>query len=70
MRTMTMDMSSYAVESDNSETTEYADEVLDAGWNPQLALQQNVPGEHRDMPRDLVLEDVSAFMIRMYASQR
>ncbi|NNM79136.1 MAG: hypothetical protein HKM01_01580 [Gallionella sp.] len=70
MRTMTMDMSSYAVESDHPATVEYGDEVLDAGWNPQLALQQNVPGEHRDMPRCLVLEDVSAFLKRMYVSQR
>ena len=65
-----MDMSSYAVETNDSAAEEYSDEVMNAGWNPQLALQHNVPSEHRDMPRSLVQEDVSAFLKRMYASQR
>lgn len=70
MGAMTMDMSSYAVETDVAATEEYGDEVLSAGWNPQLALQRYVRSEHQEMPRSLVLEDVSAFLKRMYASQR
>jgi hypothetical protein len=70
MSTMTMDMSSFAVESDSLVTVEYGDEVLNAGWNPVLALQQNFASEHMAMPLSLASVDVVAFLKRMYASQR
>ena len=70
MGSVTMDMSNFAVESDNSATAGYGDEVLDAGWNPVLALQENIASEHTAMPISLASVDVVAFLERMYASQR
>jgi len=70
MSTMTMDMSSYVVESEHSAVVEYGDEVLNAGWNPALALQQSIASEHLAMPLSLTSVDVVAFLKRMYASQR
>ena len=70
MNTMTMDMSSFAVESDKAVTVEYGDEILNAGWNPVLALQKNIASEHTAMPISLASVDVVTFLKRMYASQR
>lgn len=70
MSTMTMDMSDYTVTSDSPAAVEYTDEILNAGWNPELALQRYAVSEHHEMPCGLVLDDVSAFLHRMYASQR
>lgn len=70
MKTMTMDMSSYEVEAELAANEEYGVEVMNAGWTPELALQPKAPNEHHDMPRSLVLEDVNAFLSKMYASQR
>lgn len=75
MSIVTMDMSSFAIESAAPMRTDYADEVLDAGWNPQLALQLHTlpvssPSEHHALPRSLAVADVPAFLAQMYASQR
>ena len=70
MNTMTMDMGSYAVEAEMAANEEYGEEVLNAGWTPELALQPLRPSEHHDMPRSLVMEDVVTFLNKMYASQR
>ena len=70
MSTMTMNMSSYEVEADMAANETYGEEVLSAGWTPDLALQPLRPSEHHDMPRSLVMEDVVAFLNKMYASQR
>ena len=70
MSTMTMDMSSYAVETQPAASEEYGDEVLNAGWNPVLALQANIVSDHLSMPLSLASVDVVTFLSRMYASQR
>ena len=69
MNTMTVDMSSFAVESDNSATVEYGDEALNAGWNPVLVLQENIASEHTAMPISLAPVDVTAFLRRMYVAE-
>lgn len=69
MSAMTMNMSSYEVETDAAANEAYGEEVLNAGWTPELALQPFRPSEHHDMPRSLVLDDVVIFLNKMYASQ-
>ena len=70
MSTMIMDMSSYEVQGGMAANADYGDEVLNAGWTPELALQPAHPSEHHEIPRSLVTEDVVAFLNKMYASQR
>ena len=65
-----MDMSSYAVETNDSAAEEYGDEMMNAGWNPALALQEHIASEHTAMPISLASVDVTTFLRRMYASQR
>lgn len=69
MASLTMDMSSGVVETYES-AAEYGEEVLNAGWNPQLALQQYAPSEHHDLPHHLAKMDADAFLTRMYTCQR
>ncbi len=70
MASVTMDMSSFAVERETAECVEYGDEVLNAGWIP--ALPQLVCGGECPMalPQSLVGADIDAFLKRMYACQR
>ena len=70
MSTITMDMSSYEVEPDSAANDEYGVEVLNAGWSPELALQPLHPSEHHELPRSLVIADVTAFINKMYVYQR
>lgn len=70
MSIVTMEMSKYAVERDSSVIVEYGDEVLYAGWNPELALREKVASEHVTMPLSLIPVDVAVFLKRMYAYQR
>jgi len=70
MTTVTMDMSSFAIEGANLAAVEYGDEVLNAGWNPALSQQQRDAVDHSAMPRSLANADVDAFLKRMYANQR
>ena len=73
MSIVTMNMSDYQAERDNSMETEYGDEVLCAGWNPSLALQQHIQTERNRpaaMPLDLVEADIGLFLKKMYAFQR
>ncbi|MGB8516962.1 MAG: hypothetical protein WCD45_03645 [Gallionella sp.] len=69
MATLTMDMSSGVCDS-NKPAAEYEEEILNAGWNPQLALQQYASSEHHDIPHHLVNVSVDVFLKRMYANQR
>lgn len=69
MSTMTMNMSSYEVDAEVAANEEYGDEVMNAGWTPALALQPVGPSEHHEMPRSMLLEDVPAFLNKMYACQ-
>jgi len=66
-----MNMSSYVVE----EETGYDDEVMSAGWNPQLELatQQHVVtlmDKHAALPASLANVDADSFLQKMYACQR
>lgn len=73
MSIVTMNMSDYQVECDNSMEAEYGNEVLCAGWNPSLALQQHVRTEKTRptaMPLDLIEADIGLFLKKMYAYQR
>lgn len=70
MSTMTMDMSSYAVDVEPTAGEVYGEEVLNAGWTPELALRPAGPSEHHESSRCVIMEDVGAFLNKMYASQR
>ena len=52
---------------------EYGDEVMCAGWNPQLKLAGESPvarlNRHVDLPADLATMDIDAFLKRMYEYQ-
>lgn len=73
MSIVTMNMSDYEIERDSSKMEEYSDEVLCAGWNPSLALQQHTDTERSTtsaMPRELAAVDINIFLKKMYACQR
>lgn len=73
MSIVTMNMSEYKVERDDSIEAEYENEVSYAGWNPSLALQPHIQTERNQpaaMPLDLVAVDVESFLKKMYAYQR
>ena len=63
MATLTMDMSSYEI--DRSDTLNYADEILNAGWNPALDLQQYTESR-QVMPADLIAVDSEMFIKKMH----
>ncbi|MDD2914983.1 MAG: hypothetical protein PHP70_06655 [Gallionella sp.] len=72
MSIVTMDMCDYQIERNDSTAEAYGDEVLCAGWNHSLALQQHVYVEIKQpdtMPLELVSADVDAFLQEMYAYQ-
>lgn len=52
---------------------EYGDEVMSAGWNPQLALAGQSPvapiNRHIDPHPAVVYTDIDAFLQRMYEYQ-
>lgn len=73
--TIVMNMSSYAVEETPLTNTEYGDEVMCAGWNPQLELatQQHIAtlmDRHAALPASLAMVDAETFLKKMYAYQR
>lgn len=79
MSIVTMSMSEYEIKRDDSMAAEagqadvpqYGDEVLYAGWNPSLALQQHSETQQpAAMPRELATVDVESFLNKMYAYQR
>jgi hypothetical protein len=73
MSIVTMNMSQYEVERHDSEASEYGDEVLCAGWNPALGLQQYAYATGKQataMPHELASVDVESFLKKMYAYQR
>ena len=63
----------YLIEQEAPEVEEYGDEVLCAGWNPQLALASESPvargDRHINLPADLMDVDVDAFLKKMYEYQ-
>lgn len=59
---------------DNSLESEYGEEVMFAGWNPDVSLlmcqqQSRVLVEEQSMPVDLAMEDAGLFLQKMYANQ-
>jgi hypothetical protein len=71
---ITMSLSSYEIEHD-SMGPEYGDDILYAGWNPEVDLVcqqlQLVPTtEQRAMPTGLTAVIVELFLAKMYAYQR
>lgn len=75
MSIVTMNMSEYGIERSGSlaeaDIPQYGDEVLYAGWNPALALQQHTETtQAAAMPRELAKVDVESFLDKMYAYQR
>jgi hypothetical protein len=73
MSVITMDMSSYEVEQDDSTATEYGEEILCSGWVPTLSLQLDLPLQWENkpaIPDDLVAVDAEIFLQKMYSYQR
>lgn len=73
--TIVMNMSSYAVEKTSPTHTDYDDEVMCAGWNPQLELaaRQHIAtlmDRHAVLPASLAMVDAETFLQKMYAYQR
>lgn len=65
MTTLTMNMSSFEIEHNES----VMDEVMCSGWNPDLALYPHT--EHKEtIPTDMVQLDAEAFLNRMYTYQQ
>ena len=69
-----MNMGSYEIEHDDRVDEEYSDEVMCAGWNPQLELVGNRPvaevDKHVAYFPEMADVDVEAFLKLMYKSQR
>ena len=53
---------------------QYGEEVMCAGWNPQLTLMGDSAftqtNKHANLPADLASVDVDAFLKKMYEYQR
>jgi hypothetical protein len=77
---ITMNMSSYEIENDSeienvSREAEYSDEILNAGWNPEVdlvcqQLQLAQTTEQRDILATLTTEVAELFLRKMYSYQR
>lgn len=73
MSILTLDMSSYEAEPNNSAAKEYDDEILYSGWVPTLVLQQPQPQRFENkasIPESLASVDVEVFLRKMYAYLR
>lgn len=70
----TMNMSGYEIECEAVADEEYGDEVMYAGWNPQLASVGDQPvrkmDKHSPFPGELATADIDAFLQQMYTYQR
>jgi hypothetical protein len=72
--TTTMDMSSHEIEQDSMEA-EYGDDILYAGWNPEVdsvsqQLQLVPTTEQQDMSVAPKTKAAELFLGRMYSFQR
>ena len=70
---ITMNMSSYEIEQDSTEA-EYSDDILYAGWNPEVeSLSQELQFAsvlEPAMPVAFTTEIVELFLRKMYSYQR
>jgi hypothetical protein len=68
-----MNMSGYEVEHEEMSIEEYGDEVMCAGWNPQLAMLRNRPAvtadKHKAYMPEMADVDIDAFLQLMYKYQ-
>ena len=71
MTTIVMDMNDCDVEHEVAVNEEYDEEVMCAGWNPQLQLVAEGPviDRHIDLPADVADLDIDTFLTRMYEYQ-
>lgn len=75
-----MDICTGEIEAGSVDSGDYDTEVLCAGWNPgvaamrqehaQLAVQVIDRAAHGEMPPDVAVANLDAFLERMYLSQR
>lgn len=70
MDTLVMDANGCDIEHEALVVEEYGDEVMCAGWNPQLTLVAESPvaqvNRHVNLHADLANIDVDAFLKKMY----
>lgn len=73
MATIVMNMNGCDVEHEVVVNEEYDEEVMCAGWNPQLALVAEDPAvqvnRHVNLPGELANVDIDTFLKRMYEYQ-
>ncbi|MBY0575161.1 MAG: hypothetical protein K2P67_00975 [Gallionellaceae bacterium] len=69
MGTFVMDMSSYEIERSEAMAPGYSEEVLYAGWVPNLACHQRCD-EKPALPAEMRGINVEAFLRKMYTCQR
>lgn len=68
MSIVTMNMSSYEIEKDESTSDE--EMMLASGWTPALALQPVAEIRRTPLPPGMIEMDVETFLDRMYVWQR
>lgn len=70
----TKNMNGYEIERADVADEEYGEEVMCAGWNPQLELVRNYPvmdvDKHAAFARELANVDIASFLQKMYTFQR
>jgi hypothetical protein len=70
----TMNVSGYEIEREVVAVGEYGDEVMCAGWNPQLESVSDHPvmavDKHVTFSRELANMDIDTFLQKMYKFQR
>ena len=70
----TMNMSGYEIEREVVAVEEYGEEIMCAGWNPQLAAVSDYPSEHVDkraaVATGMANVDLDIFLQKMYTFQR
>lgn len=72
--TTTMNMNGYEIERADVADEGYGEEVMCAGWNPQLESVCNHPvmevDKHAVFARELANVDIATFLQKMYTFQR
>lgn len=70
MSILTFNMNDYEIVNNDVCADQYDEEVMNANWTPELALQPYVTTpEVTVMPSDLASVDVEAFLKKMYSYQ-
>jgi hypothetical protein len=73
MNTVLMHMSSLGINNEATKMEDYSDEVMFAGWYPQLAmvieLSRTVIDRQITLPAGLVSVDLDTFLQKMYEFQ-